>query len=190
MKTASNYLPDFGQVIPISEGTSLWENHGGEWVCFPSEQDDPYTLLASRRIIGGELGNTPQAFALLTSGWASPLNDDGTTDCAPSEHPQRRRVHLMAVVCPDGSQASRIVFEGEEEPTDDTSGEASGALADALDACAVRVWGSEFTSSLVMQYATGKADSTASPAVLARLISRVENVAPLVAEALEEGEGE
>jgi hypothetical protein len=78
---------------------------------------------------------------------------------------------------------------GDDEPTDDAEGGGTGALADALDACAVKLWGSEFTSSLVMQYATGKADG-AEPATLARLIGRVENVAPLVREVLEEGEGE
>jgi hypothetical protein len=78
---------------------------------------------------------------------------------------------------------------GDDEPTDDPEGGGVGALADALDACAVAVWGSEFTSSLVMQYATGKADGADSEK-LDRLIARVANIAPTVREALEEGEGE
>lgn len=188
MKTASDYLPDFGQVIPIKDGTGIWENYGGEWVQCPIDNSDPYLLLSTRGMLGTGSAGSLSALVLLTSGWGAPLNENGEAEGAPSEHPQRRRVHLMVVTTPDGCQASRLQFEGESEPVDDETGGASGALADALDLCAVRLWGTEFTSALLMQYATAKADG-ADASTLARIVERVQNIAPHVLEALEEGEG-
>ncbi len=198
MKTASQLLDDMGTAVPMpkDEGTTaqLWELWGKEWVEGLTPNDDDIYMTMNRhaqnhRRLADKV--KPDAMAIVCTGWGAPINPEtGTLDAdAPSLHPQRRRVTLFTVVTPSAHVASRIVFTDPDETTDDPTGGATGALADGLDACAVAVWGSEFTSSLVMQYATGKADG-ADPATLTRLIDRVANIAPQVREALEEGEGE
>jgi hypothetical protein len=170
----------------------MWELWGKEWTLSPvPAHSDIYLTMNYYGRSNHSKPVAPDALAIVCTGWAAPINPEtGEMDGAdaPSKHPERRRVTLFTVVTPRADVASRLVM-GDDEPTDDPEGGGTGALADALDACAVAVWGSEFTSSLVMQYATGKADG-ADNATLARLIGRVENVAPLVREALEKGAGE
>jgi hypothetical protein len=197
MKTASQLLEDMGTAVPMPDDTGavaqLWELWGKEWVEGLTPNDDDIYMTMNRH---GQNHRRlpdivkPDAMAIVCTGWGAPLNPEtGTLDAdAPSLHPERRRVTLFTVVTPRADVASRLVM-GDDEPTDDPEGGGVGALADALDACAVAVWGSEFTSSLVMQYATGKADGADSEK-LDRLIERVANIAPTVREALEEGEGE
>lgn len=67
--------------------------------------------------------------ALTTSGWAAPLNADGEVEGAPSQHPARRRVLLVAVVTADELMSSMRFADSEEIVTD---GNGQGALADAL----------------------------------------------------------
>lgn len=198
MKTASQLLDDMGTAVPMPNGSDsvsqLWELWGKEWTLgAPTDTEDIYltmNLYGLKHRMTSELVK-PDAVAIVCTGWGAPLNPEtGTLDAeAPSKHPQRRRVTLFTVVTPSAHVASRIVFTDPDETTDDPTGGAVGALADGLDACAVAVWGSEFTSSLVMQYATGKADGVDAD-TLSRLIDRVANIAPQVREALEEGEGE
>lgn len=71
------------------------------------------------------------ALAVVTWGWAAPIDTaTGEPDGAPSEHPKRRRVRLVAVVDHAGV-TSRITFADDSESIDD-DGEARGPLADAL----------------------------------------------------------
>lgn len=70
-------------------------------------------------------------FALVTTGWAAPLNADGEVDGAPSEHPGRRRVRLIITANLDGV-ASVLRFEDDSEDIVVDPGSATGALADAL----------------------------------------------------------
>jgi hypothetical protein len=69
--------------------------------------------------------------AIVTTGWASPIGDNGEVDTPPSQHPQRRRVRLMVMASRD-QMASVLRFQDEpdEKVTDD--GHAHGSLADAL----------------------------------------------------------
>jgi hypothetical protein len=72
-------------------------------------------------------------YALETTGWAAPLNDDGeVTGGAPSAHPERRRVRLTSINLTNVGAASVLEFADNpgELITDD--GEASGSLAVAL----------------------------------------------------------
>lgn len=72
------------------------------------------------------------ALALITCGWAAPINGaTGESDGAPSEHPERRRVRLFA--CATRSEmASVLRFQDEpNEPILD-AGEARGPLAEAI----------------------------------------------------------
>ena len=178
--------------MPEDSGTvaQMWELWGREWVQALTEHDEDIYMLMNYYGRGNHSKPVaPDALAIVCTGWGAPINPEtGTMDgaSAPSQHPERRRVTLFSVVTPRAEVASRLVMD-DEEPTDDPDGGATGALADGLDACAVAVWGSEFTSSLVMNYAKGKADG-ADEATLSRLIGRVENVAPLVREVLEGGE--
>jgi hypothetical protein len=196
MKTASELLEDMGTAVPMPNDSGetvaqLWELWGKEWVEGSApDSGDIYLTLNRYSRKHREAGDAvkPDALAMVCTGWAAPLGENGEVEGAPSKHPKRRRVVLFNVITPSADVASRLLM-GDDEPTDDTDGSGTGALADALDACAVSVWGSEFTASLVMKYATGKADG-ADASSLARLIGRVENVAPLVGEALGEGEGE
>lgn len=67
--------------------------------------------------------------AVTTSGWASPLNENGEVDCPPSQHPQRKRVCLVALVTAD-EMLSAMRFADEDDVITDTNGQ--GSLADAL----------------------------------------------------------
>lgn len=72
------------------------------------------------------------AFAVLTSGWAAPIQEDGSMDGAPSEHPERRRVRLAVVANADLGVASVLRFA--DEPTEPVTdpGSATGSLANAV----------------------------------------------------------
>ncbi len=74
--------------------------------------------------------------AVTTSGWASPLNEHGEVDCPPSQHPQRKRVVLVAVVTAD-EMMSAMRFADEDEVVTDTNGQ--GSLADALRDALARI---------------------------------------------------
>lgn len=70
------------------------------------------------------------AAAVLTSGWAAPINDEGG-DMAPSQHPERRRVRLVVVVC-DKGVASVLRFADTPDDVITDAGAARGSLADAV----------------------------------------------------------
>jgi hypothetical protein len=67
--------------------------------------------------------------AVTTSGWASPLNENGEVDCPPSQHPERRRVVLVAVATAE-ELLSAMRFADADEVITETNGQ--GSLADAL----------------------------------------------------------
>lgn len=156
MNTATEHLGALGTAVAMPSGqlstAQLWELHGTEWLNAQTGADI-YDLLSEW---GGNYETAthhPHAFAVLTTGWAAPLGDDGKVDGRPSEHAERRRVVLFCVVSADGSLASRMVFgdEPDTEPVDD-DGTATGALAEALDIAALRVWGRAFVLGLFQRY--------------------------------------
>jgi hypothetical protein len=53
------------------------------------------------------------AIAIDCSGWAAPMEDDGSVRGRPSQHPERRRVHHTALVYGDGADVSVLRYEGE-----------------------------------------------------------------------------
>lgn len=67
--------------------------------------------------------------AVTTSGWAAPLNENGKVDGQPSQHPERKRVLLVALVTAE-EILSAMRFADDEEIITDTGG--AGSLADAL----------------------------------------------------------
>ena len=72
------------------------------------------------------------AVALVTWGWAAPINPTtGHPDGVPSEHPERRRVRLICTQDDTGRGFSRLHFVDTGENVED-NGEARGPIADAL----------------------------------------------------------
>lgn len=70
--------------------------------------------------------------AVVTSGWASPLNENGEVDCPPSQHAERRRVRLMACVRRSDLRMVSVVRFGDNNEIAIDEGDATGSLADAL----------------------------------------------------------
>jgi hypothetical protein len=72
------------------------------------------------------------AAAIVTTGWAAPLDEDGNVNGAPSQHAQRRRVRLTVLVANSGvASVLRFADEPEEVVTD--PGSATGSLAEAIN---------------------------------------------------------
>ena len=90
---------------------------------------DVYDLLATPASVRDIVFDT---YALLTTGWAAPLNGNKEIDCAPSEHEMRRRVRLAVVANADSAVCSVLRFEDEPEETVLDEGQATGSLADAV----------------------------------------------------------
>lgn len=100
--------------------------------CFLSQHPDVYELLEAP---GSGLARMFDAAAIVTTGWAAPLDEDGKVNGAPSQHAQRRRVRLTVLVANSGvASVLRFADEPEEVVTD--PGSATGSLAEAI----IRFW--------------------------------------------------
>ena len=167
---ATALLDNFGGSVPPCppelDLPQIWRlDESGEWVEYPNKEGDVYTAIfhfSTRHQfgIGKPVGS---AFVVRTIGWGAPLQEDGTLgDTAPSAHPQRFRVALDICATPSGAVASRLSFLSGEKAGDiiDDTGEATGALAEACDLAAFRVWGKSFTSALLMDYANNAKTKT------------------------------
>ena len=72
--------------------------------------------------------------AIHTTGWAAPLNADGGVDGAPSQHPDRVRVALVATISTVFGTCSGIAFaDGRETQYEDNAPE--GSLWEAMNRC-------------------------------------------------------
>ena len=101
-------------------------------ISFLAEHGDVYELLESR---GSSIACMFDAAAVLTCGWAAPVDDENESDVPPSVHPRRRRVRLVVVVGDDGvGSVLRFADTPDEIVTD--PGNAKGSLADAVE----RLW--------------------------------------------------
>jgi len=69
--------------------------------------------------------------AVVTSGWAAPLNAQGEVEGAPSQHPSRRRVRLVITANAEGV-ASVMRFSDTPDEVITDPGQATGSLADAI----------------------------------------------------------
>lgn len=93
---------------------------------------DVYALLSTPASTVNSTNKTGYTtWALVTTGWAAPLNSDGIPDGAPSEHPRRRRVRLVVTANMDGV-ASVLRFEESPLETIVDPGQATGSLNDAV----------------------------------------------------------
>ena len=174
MTTTSNgalsLLDNFGGAVPACSDDlkrpEIWRlDDTGEWVEYPHPFRDIYDAIFhfSNRFEYGKGKPVGRAFVCRTVGYGAPLNENGQVgDVPPSQHPERFRVALDICVTPSGAIGSRLSCHGGDkdgEVLDDT-GEASGSLAEAVDLCAFRVWGREFTASLIADYADNAKNKT------------------------------
>ena len=91
---------------------------------------DVYALLSGSP---GVIARSFDAAAVVTTGWAAPLGDDGTMSERASRHPLRRRVRAIAVVDDDGV-ASVVRFEDDPVHAVLQSNRGTGDIVDALEA--------------------------------------------------------
>jgi hypothetical protein len=98
---------------------------------------DVYDLLDSDTAV--KVAQVSDYIALVTTGWAAPLNSEGEAEGAPSEHPAKRRVRL-SVFASRESVVSVLRFQ--DEPTEPVvdEGQATGSLADAVQNLLVRAF--------------------------------------------------
>jgi len=110
-------------------------------VTFLAEHGDVYELLDAP---SSAIARMFDAAVVLTCGWAAPLDrdDDGESEdestsetsdesVPPSQHPLRRRVRLVVVVC-DRGVASVLRFADTPNDVVTDAGAARGSLADAV----------------------------------------------------------
>jgi hypothetical protein len=98
-------------------------------ISFLAEHGDVYELLEAR---GSAIARMFDAAAVLTCGWAAPVDDDVDDDVPPSAHPRRRRVRLVVVVG-DAGVGSVLRFADNPDDIVTDPGNAKGSLADAVE---------------------------------------------------------
>jgi hypothetical protein len=132
-------------ITPISVAENIIKNTGHEMtnaVLYGVTEDgsnfelgrapDVYDLLDGEYPSAGVVG-----LAVHTTGWAAPLNSDGEVEGAPSKHPERRRVALVAVMTTEGMGSALSFADDPDEIITDSSG--TGQLSDALKECLLRL---------------------------------------------------
>lgn len=102
----------------------------GEFVALATHPD-VYDLLESQHDLTYDGGRGFIGIAIHTTGWAAPLNADGDVEGAPSQHPLRRRVALVACASYD-RMGSALCFADDPSEIVTDDGQATGSLADAL----------------------------------------------------------
>ena len=129
----------YGVSIVNANGVASHED-GALRISFLAEHGDVYELLEAP---SSAIARMFDAAVVLTCGWAAPISrqdhddqdaPDETTDdeVPPSQHPQRRRVRLVVVVCDDGV-ASVLRFADTPDDIVTDAGSARGSLADAVN---------------------------------------------------------
>lgn len=106
---------------------SMWVlTNKGDMVCV-SRHPDVYELLEDEETVKNVMGF--EFFAILTCGWAAPIDD--LDDLPPSKHKKRRRVRLVVGSDYNGV-ASVVRFQDKPDETVVDGGMARGALADSI----------------------------------------------------------
>ena len=133
----------YGVSIVNANGVVSHED-GALRISFLAEHGDVYELLDAP---SSAIARMFDAAVVLTCGWAAPIarqdhddqdalddaSDDASDDTVPpSQHPQRRRVRLVVVVCDDGV-ASVLRFADTPDDIVTDAGSARGSLADAVN---------------------------------------------------------
>ena len=115
-------------------GAQLWGIEKDSTFSLIDEHPDVYDLLDKQLY---DLSNYI-GIIVHTTGWAAPLNSDGSIGDSPSQHTQRQRIVLAAAVTHQ-SAGSALAFANNKEIIIDP-GSASGSLAEALQ----RFWKKNF----------------------------------------------
>jgi len=128
----------YGVSIVNANGVASHED-GALRISFLAEHGDVYELLDAP---SSAIARMFDAAVVLTCGWAAPISrqdhddqddHDVSEDASdPSQHPQRRRVRLVVVVCDDGV-ASVLRFADTPDDIVTDAGSARGSLADAVN---------------------------------------------------------
>ena len=137
--TAIGVEEEFNRIFSASENPFLLPDAQLYGVSVSDDETVSLTILASQPDVYELLAKPASkystkfaTFAVITSGWAAPLKDDGSFEGAPSDHAQRRRVRLAVVANADTGVASVLRFADDPaEPITDP-GSATGSLANAV----------------------------------------------------------
>lgn len=96
---------------------------------FLDEHRDVYEMIAGA---SGVLARSFDAAAVVTGGWAAPMEEDGSMTESASRHPDRRRVRAVAVVNDEGV-ASVVRFEDDPTRSFAQPEHGTGDIIDALE---------------------------------------------------------
>ena len=92
-----------------------------------AEHQDPYEALWTAA--GEPLNNEENGIGIITVGWAAPTCN---TDTAPSEHPDRRRVHLISITNRGHKNAAIITFHDKTKSEITIAEDGTGRLTEGL----------------------------------------------------------
>jgi len=91
------------------------------------EHEDPYRALWTAAF--SNLNEDENGIGIITTGWAAPT---GNLEIAPSQHPERRRVHLVTITSRAFEDAAILTFHDGTESEITFAEGGTGQLADAL----------------------------------------------------------
>ena len=97
---------------------------------FIDEHRDVYALIDGS---SGIVARSFDAAAIVTTGWAAPMEDDLSMTHRPSRHPERRRVRAVAVVA-DSGMSSVVRFEDAPDSVIAQGDRGVGDVVDAMEA--------------------------------------------------------
>ena len=92
-----------------------------------AEHQDAYEALLAAAF--EPLNTNENGIGIITVGWAAPTCD---TDTAPSEHPDRRRVHLISITNRGHKNAAIITFHDETKSEITITEDGTGQLTEGL----------------------------------------------------------
>ena len=121
------------QIGKAKVGQIIWTDNNEYLFLEKISNEDAYQALE----FSTKLGKEPNCVGIYldTSGWACPINDDGSVpNVKPSEHDERFRVRLVSIITNNGfSSAVGMYKDGETEEVTYDEGSGEGALHDALE---------------------------------------------------------
>ena len=122
---------DFAFNIPKAMLVGITTDENGKLIDVNPElasSEDIYDLLEN---VDASLFKNFTAIGMVTCGWASPIKEGKEAECAPSDHPERRRVRLFMCV---NRQHMASIMRFQDDPTEQVSdaGQARGPLAEAI----------------------------------------------------------
>jgi hypothetical protein len=120
----------YGIVVNDPRGLGDDRDHGAARSSFIDDGRDVYALIAGTP---GIVARSFDAAAVVTTGWAAPVDGHGDPSTPASRHPDRRRVRAVAAVG-DGGVASVVRFEDDPDRWFADDGRGVGDVIDALEA--------------------------------------------------------